>query len=197
MNRRDYIKHSTLALGYAISASAISELLVSCQSKENINWKPVFFDNHQASTIAEIAETICPATKSPGAKDLAIPQFIDKLVKELLSADEQKIYIDGLKDIDIVCQKKYSLNFKDCESSIRETELIELDKNSAPFQLTQWGKPLEAHPKPLTFYRRIKGLVLMAYFTNEKIGKEFFVYDPVPGPFIPCLPLGNQNAWTE
>jgi Gluconate 2-dehydrogenase subunit 3 len=197
MNRREYIKNTTLALGYVISATAITEILASCQASENINWEPVFFNHHQAATIAEIAETICPKTTTPGAKDLAIPQFIDKVVKQLFNADEQKIYIDGLKELDTICQKKYSKNFKDCNNSIKETELIELDKNSPPFQLTQWGKPLEANPKPLTFYRRIKGLVLMAYFTNEKIGKEFLVYDPVPGDFIPCMPLQSQNAWTE
>jgi len=197
MNRREYIKNTTLALGYIISASAIAELLDSCQSKLNINWKPVFFDPQQAATLAEIAETICPKTKSPGAKELATPQFIDKLVKNLLSIDEQNKFIEGLKEIDAICQKKYGNYFKDCETSIRENELVELDKASAPFPMTMWGKPLEANPKPLSFYRKIKGLVLMAYFTSEKIGKEFLAYDPVPGDFISCMPLQNKNAWTE
>jgi hypothetical protein len=197
MNRREYIKHTTLFLGYAISATAVADLLLACNSEASLQWKPVFFNQHQAATITEIAETICPKTNTPGAKELGIPQFIDKLVKELLTEKDQQFLIDGIKELDDICKNKYSKKFTECNTSNKEAVLIELDKSSAPLPLTMWGKPLEANPRPVTFFRKMKNLVLMGYFTSEKIGKEFLVYDPIPGKHIPCMPLQNQNAWTE
>ncbi|MDE3234793.1 MAG: gluconate 2-dehydrogenase subunit 3 family protein [Bacteroidota bacterium] len=197
MNRRDYIKNTTFLVGYTVSVTLIADLLASCQSSSSLNWNPVFFNKHQAETISEIADTICPTTQSPGAKDIAIPQFIDRLVQQLFSKEDQAMFIHGIEELDKICNKKYSKDFKDCNKKNKEEMLIELDKMSAPLPLTMWGKPLEAHPKQLTFYRRIKTLVLTGYFTSEKIGKEYLAYDPVPGKFIACMPLHNQNSWTE
>ena len=63
--------------------------------------------------------------------------------------------------------------------------------------MTMWGKPMEANPAPLTFYRKIKSLTLMAYFTSEKIGKQYLSYDPLPGVFQSCIPYNNQTNWAE
>jgi len=199
MNRREYIKNTTLLLGYAVSASAVSNLLVSCaqDAKVNLTWKPVFLDNHQADTIAEVAETICPKTATPGAKELGVPQFIDKMLSELLTDQEQKEFRAGISDLDKRCKQAYSKNFVACDQKQREEILTKMDAESPKFPPSLWGIVLVEKPEPITFFRKLKSLTLMAYFTSEKIGKEVLSYDPIPGKFIGCMPVGNMNAWTE
>jgi hypothetical protein len=197
MNRRDYIKNTMLTLGYAVSVGAVSELLTSCQKEASLDWKPVFLSNNQANTIAEIAETILPKTQTPGAKDLGVPQFIDKMLKDLLSETDQKEFIEGIEQLDERCEKEFGKVFVECDTKQREQILIALDKESPKFPLTLWGIVLVEKPEPITFFRRVKSMTLMGYFTSEKVGKELLTYNPVPGKFIGEIEYKGQNAWSE
>jgi hypothetical protein len=197
MNRREYIKNTALFLGYAVSASAVSDLLISCKNEAKLAWKPVFLSNNQANTIAEMAETILPKTSTPGAKDLGVPQFIDKMLKELLTEADQKEFIAGIESLDERCEKDYGNAFVACEQKQKEEILIKLDKESAKFPPSLWGIVLVEKPDPITFFRKMKSLTLMGYFTSEKVGKEILRYDPVPGTYIGCMPLNGMNSWTE
>ncbi|WP_394991394.1 gluconate 2-dehydrogenase subunit 3 family protein, partial [Emticicia sp.] len=139
MNRREYIKNTALFLGYAVSVSAVSNLLVSCQNEAKLAWKPVFLSNNQANTIAEMAETILPKTSTPGAKDLGVPQFIDKMLKELLNEADQKEFVKGIESLDQRCEKDYGKVFVACEQRQKEEILTKLDKEAAKFPPSLWG----------------------------------------------------------
>ncbi len=197
MNRREYIKNTCLGIGLTISAASVSELLISCRKDAALTWKPVFLDNNQANTIAEVAETICPKTATPGAKELGVPQFIDKMLKELLSEKDQKAFLAGIDDLDERCKKDYDKTFVELEQKQREEILTKLDTESPKFPISMWGIVLIEKPEPITFFRKMKSLTLMGYFTSQKIGKEVLVYDPVPGKYISCMPQNGQNLWTE
>ena len=197
MNRREYIKNTGLFLGYAVSVSAVSDLLISCQNEAKLVWKPVFLSNNQANTIAEMAETILPKTATPGAKDLGVPQFIDKMLKELLTEADQKEFVEGIESLDERCKKDYGKVFVKCEQMQKEEILTKLDKEASKFPPNLWGIVLVEKPDPIIFFRRMKSLTLMGYFTSEKVGKEILRYDPVPGTYIGCMPLNGMNSWTE
>jgi hypothetical protein len=43
----------------------------------------------------------------------------------------------------------------------------------------------------------VREFALLGFFTSERIGKEVLVFDPIPGGFKPCIPMGEVgNAWT-
>ncbi|MEZ4901247.1 MAG: gluconate 2-dehydrogenase subunit 3 family protein [Spirosomataceae bacterium] len=197
MNRREYIKQTALFLGYTLSATAVSEVMLSCKTQADLAWKPVFFDNNQANLIAEIAETILPKTNTPGAKELGVPQFIDKMLK--LTTDEagQKGLIKGLEDFEKACSDKYGKDFTELDAKQRQEFLIAQDKASPAFPISMWGIMLDPNPQPITFYRRIKSMVLMGYYSSEKIGEDVLAYSPVPGQYKGCVPYKGQNAWSE
>ena len=196
MNRREYITQTTKYLGYTLVTGTVLELLASCENNAT-NWKPVFFTQEEAITLSAITDTICPKTSSPGANDLGVPSFIDQLVKKLLKQEDQIFFKSGIKEINQIAQQEYIKQFSQLSIDQKENILITLDKKSAPTAMTMWGKPMEEHPAPLSFYRKIKSLTLMAFFTSEKIGKEFLNYDPIPGEFKGCIPYTHQTNWTE
>jgi hypothetical protein len=198
MNRREYIKNTALFLGYAVSASALTETFIACknEAQANLAWKPVFLSNNQANTIAEITETILPKTATPGAKEIGVPQFIDKLLKDILSEADKTTFLAGLKDFEVTCEKVQGKSFTACTQAEKEAYLLKMDKESGKTPPSAWGITLVPNPPKPTFFKQIKDLTLFGYFTSEKVGKELLAYDPIPGPFIGCMPLGNNNVWS-
>lgn len=197
MNRREYIKNTALALGLGVSGVAFSEIFITCAKDAKLDWKPVFLSTNQAATIAEIAETILPKTKTPGAKELGVPQFIDKMVNDTMDAKGKEQFVKDLDAFDEVCKDKYGKNFVELEPVKREAYLLELEKENPRSGMNLWGINLEPDaPKP-TFYKTVKSLTLFGFYTSESIGKNVLVYDPIPGEYMACMPLKGQNAWNE
>jgi hypothetical protein len=199
MNRREYIKNTALFLGYAVSATALSDTFIACKSERTVNldWKPTFLTQNQARTLGEIAETILPKTKTPGAKEIGVPQFIDSVLKKLLSPAEQEDFKKGLEALESTCQSTYGKYFDECTQPQRAELLLKMDKAAAKLPPSAWGITLVKNPDPVVFFRRVKALTVSAYFTSEKIGKEILAYDPIPGPFVGCMPLtAGQNVWS-
>lgn len=198
MNRREYIKNTALFIGYAVSASALSETFIACKHEREItvNWEPKFLTKPQAQTLAEMTETILPKTSTPGAKDIGVAQYIDSVLKNLLSEAEQQEFVKGLESVQDMSKSNYGKYFEECDQTQREQLLLKLDRDAAKFPPTMWGIVLVEKPDPITFYRRLKGLTLTAYFASEKIGKEVLAYDPIPGHFDSCIPYSGQNVWS-
>ena len=197
MNRREYIQQSTLILGYSLVSGSVMSLLSSCERNANLPWSPIFFTKEEATILSAITNTICPTTKTPGAIDIGVPQFIDLLAKNLFEKKEQALFKKGIEEINGDAKKKYGKDFDLCDINQKEQILITLDKSSPTTAMTMWGKPMEENPAPLSFYRKIKNLTLMAYFTSEKIGKNYLAYDPIPGKFEACMPYKNEPNWSE
>jgi hypothetical protein len=64
--------------------------------------KPRFFDNHQLSTVAILADLIIPRTDTPGARDALVHQHLD----EILFVSPRNIgtsFLEGLSWLDGYC----------------------------------------------------------------------------------------------
>jgi hypothetical protein len=197
MNRREAIKNQGLFLfGTAISASAWSGLYLSCRPVALPDWKPSFFTVDQASLLSSITETILPKTHTPGAVETGVPQFIDKAVPALFDAETQQKIRDGLDQLDRMATTTFGKKFSICSVEERNSLLLELDRKAGTYPLSLWGITLE-QSKPVGFFRDLKSLTLMAYFTSVEIGKGVLRYDPVPGDYQACIPLDGLNSWNE
>ena len=201
MNRRDLLKTSGMFLGYAVSASALSGLYIGCKNgavaRKGLDWKPVFLNPEQADMISEMTERILPRTKTPGAKDLHIDVFIDKMLKDLLTPVEQQDFVGGLDSFESACKGSYGKKFVDCKQEEQEAFLRKMDKESKKLPPSVWGISLAA-PSPTPFYRRVKELTLLGYFTSQEIGQKVLSYDPLPGVYIGDYPVAKVgNAWNE
>src|SRR5688572_32525702 len=92
MNRRDALKNTVLVLGYTVAVPSLANIFSSCNNNAGtaLGWEPQFFSSSQVALISELTEAILPKTKTPGAKELHIDQFIDRLVKQILSTEDQE-----------------------------------------------------------------------------------------------------------
>lgn len=197
MQRREALKISAVFMGYAVSAGALSEFLTSCASSKGLSGKPEFLAKPQFNTIGAMANVILPRTATPGAKDLHVERFIDKMLKELLSPEDQQSFMKGLMGFEASCIKKYGQAFTSCSADIQLAALKQLEQEASKYPPSMWGISL-ANAEPPHFFRTIKDLTLTGFYTSEAIGMHVLSYDPLPGAYIGCMPLSEVgNAWNE
>lgn len=197
MKRREALKKTLLAMGYTISVPSLLSIFESCTNNSSLDWQPQFFSSHQAKVIGELAETILPKTKTPGAKDLKLDQFIDKIIKQVLSQEDQKLFLTGMESFEVESKEFNGKNFIDSSPEQRGKLLTKLEKETEKAPSSIWGFSLKKEAAPLAFYRKVKELTLLGYFTSMEIGKEVLVYDPVPGKYVADMPLGHTHLSFE
>ena len=198
MKRREAIHRTALALGYAISAPALAGVLNGCKAAPELNYTPVFFSESQAQTVAELAEIIIPKTNTPGAKDAGVPGFIDSMLKEVYSKEDQDKFLKGLSDFEAEAQKEYGDTFSSCKGE-EQVALFKKHHDAAIATLgtggsTGWWNTGGGSDKP--FVLKVKELTLLGFFTSEAGATQVLQYNQVPGPFQGCVPLSEVGkAW--
>lgn len=183
MNRREAIERTALALGYAVSAPALAGILNGCKPKTTVNFRPVFLSEEQAAMVGEMAELILPRTDTPGAKDAAVPAFIDVMLKEVYAKEDQDRFIAGLGEFADDAIKTYGDKFTDCEPK-QQQELFRKYHDAALAD-----KRKTNGPSP--FVLMVKELTILGYFTSEAGATQALQYNPSPGPYKGCVPLSE------
>jgi hypothetical protein len=198
MNRREALQKAGLALGYAISASSIFGVLNGCKARPELDYKPDFFTEDQALTISELAEIILPKTTTPGAHDAGVPGFIDSMVKEVYSKEQQEKFLKDLTAFDEEANKTYGSNFGLCK---HEDQLAYVKKKHdeaigsvGKAGAEGWWNSGNGNEMP--FIIKVKELTIIGFFTSEPGATEVLQYNQVPGPFQGCVPLQKVGkAW--
>ena len=191
MNRREVLQRSAMVLGYAITGPALVGILKGCKAQPELNYKPDFFTEDQAELISELAEVIIPKTTTPGAKEVGVPGFIDSMIKEVYSKEEQENFIKGLTAFDADAKKTYGEVFAECEPEQRLAHVKKyhdeaLSKSREGASWGWWsGKGNDNKP----FIIKVKELTLLGFFTSKQGAEEVLQYNQVPGPFQGCVPL--------
>ena len=90
MDRREAIKRTSLALGGVISAPTLAVIMKGCSPSRTLEWQPKLFTPNQALMMEEICERIIPATETPGAKGVGVPQFVEDMVRLVYKPEDRE-----------------------------------------------------------------------------------------------------------
>jgi len=193
MNRREALKRTFYLTGYTIAASTTAGVLAGCKADVAEGWVPALFDKEQLASIAHLAEAIIPKTDTPGAKDVKVERFIDSMVKEFYSEEERNKFMAGLKSAkDFVIANGSKLISKlDAEGT---KNLMEHLISNAKAEDEKNGDDDEA---PAPFFKQLKNLSMLGYFTSEEVCNNVLVFDPIPGDYDGNYPLEKTGgrAW--
>ena len=178
MNRREVIKNVALMLGGAFSApTAMAMDNWENATKPNINGAAFSLTETQQKIVAEIADLIIPKTNTVGAKDVGVPAFIEMMLKDCYKAPEHQSFMDGLTSMELV--KFLELN-KDEQRGVLKLLEQETKKNTS---------------KATPFWRLIKELTLLGFFTSEAGIKASFEYVQIPGKLELIKIKPNQKSY--
>src|SRR5262245_25991580 len=121
MDRKEAIQYISLLLGGTLVGA--NSFLTGCKTsdKQVINEKDIAY-------LDEIAETIMPETKSPGAKDAQVGQFMVVMVNDCYDEKEQAIFREGMKKINDQSAAKFGKSFLQIVPEQRHELLVEVDK---------------------------------------------------------------------
>ena len=185
MNRREALS----AVGWLLGGTLVgADLLVACTSK------PVkvndLFDQDQVTMLDEVGETILPATTTPGAKAAQIGAFMAVMVQDCYKPEDQKVFLEGLKKLDEASDKKFGKRFMKLDSGDRTTLLSVLDKEQKEYMQTKDPE------QPSHYFRMMKELTLLGFFTSEVGATKALRYLPVPGKYDGCMDYKKgDRAW--
>ena len=151
------------------------------KSKSSILLKNMEVSAEAEALLAEVSETILPATDTPGAKDLYTHLFALKMIDDLNTKEEQEQFLKGLNALNDFSKKQVGKTFTKATPAEREQVLNAIEKTEdAPDALK-------------AFYKRLKGLTVQAYVTSKFYLTEVQPYTLTPGFFKGCAPVKPSN----
>lgn len=184
MNRREAISSVALLLGGTILGA--EAFLSGCKPSA----KEVVFAPTDIAYLDEIAETILPATKTPGAKAAKVGEFMSVMVKDCYEEKDQKIFMEGMDKLNDASKKKNSKSFMESTPQQRHDLLVELDREAKEYQKTKKKED------PNHYFRQMKELTLLGYFTSKVGATEALRYEAVPGRYDGCIDYKKgDRAW--
>ncbi|WP_420148945.1 gluconate 2-dehydrogenase subunit 3 family protein [Spirosoma sp.] len=134
----------------------------------------------QMDLLADMAETIIPATDTPGAKALNVHQFIQKMVTDCYEPKAQTTLRNGLDTLDGIAQKAFNKPFSEGDVAQRTALLTQMAQD----------------PAQKEFYGLVKGLTVRGYMSSEYVMTNLTHYQYIPGHYYGCVPV-PQKAVTQ
>jgi predicted house-cleaning noncanonical NTP pyrophosphatase (MazG superfamily) len=177
MNRREAVGYISVLLGGSLVGA--NTILSGCKSNTGTRKT---FSQTDIAYLDEIAETILPATKTPGAKAAKVGQFMTVMVNDCYEEKNQKVFFEGMDKINDLSDKSFKKSFMEITPQQRHELLVKLDNEQKEFQKNK--KPEESSH----YFRMMKELTMLGYFTSEIGCTQARRYTPVPGRYEGCIP---------
>jgi len=154
----------------------------------------------------EVAETILPETSTPGAKAARTGAFMALMVTDAYTPRNQQIFRDGMRHLEETCQREHAVSFVQARSEQKLALLqrldaerqAELDAVEATLRSRAPATPAPSSDVPVHFFRLMKELALLGYFTSEVGYRQAMRYVETPGRYDPCAPhKPGEKAWAN
>jgi Gluconate 2-dehydrogenase subunit 3 len=186
ITRREAILRVSALLGGAALVGQTA-MLAGC-ARENAPSQA--FSADDVALFDEIAETILPETGTPGAKAAGVGPFIAMMVVDTYDEREQEVFRAGLETLEDQCRAMHGVSFLAAAPERRTALLRKLDAEQLQF-MQKAGKREPAH-----YFRMLKELTLLGYFTSEIGYTQAMRYIETPGRYDPCVPFEpGEKTW--
>jgi len=155
MNRREALSRVALIMGGTVLGA---EAFLSGCTTGTTGLK---FSQDDISFLNEVAETILPATGTPGAKEAKVGEFMTVIVNDCYEAKDQTAFMEGMKALQFKDSKaKMGKVFMEASPAERTVFLTELDKQAAEFQKNKKARRDEAL---LYYVKRINPMGILQF----------------------------------
>lgn len=147
---------------------------------ETVSLNRQFFTPQQEALLASLTETIIPKTDTPGAKELNVHQFIQKVVADCYDKASQTKFQKGLDTADELAKKSFGKSFSEGDPT----------QQAAVF--TQIAQSSDSDLKD--FYSMVKGLTIKGYLNSEYVMTNLTNFQFMPGHYYGCVPVPAKTG---
>lgn len=197
MKRRDALARVAFMMGGTLSAPTVLAFLEGCTTtSENTTGASFAFSDEQLNLVSEIAELIIPKTTTPGAKDAKVGDFIQLMLRDCYKPEDQKSFSEGLAKLEKEDFLKSSPEEQTTKLTTLEKEAKEITTKTTEERKKAKEDKKDFKEPAVPFFRLMKELTLLGYFTSEVGATQALEYIPVPGKYEGCIDLKpEQRAW--
>jgi len=214
--REAVLRVSALLGGVALIGS--SAFITGCRT-EKTSTAGEAFTADDIAYLDEIADTILPTTSTPGAKAAKTGAFMALMVRDAYSPEDEKTFRDGMRELNDASTEKNGVPFiaatpqqrlallqaldreqftlseqRKAEAKKRSDEFLSEKQQAAPAPTASTATKISAQP-PKGYFRMMKELALLGYFTSEIGMTQAQRYVESPGRYDPCIPYDGKPAW--
>ncbi|MGB2715685.1 MAG: gluconate 2-dehydrogenase subunit 3 family protein [Vicinamibacterales bacterium] len=179
IDRREAIRRAALLAGVVLSPAWLTLV-----DRARPLAQARYFTPAQLTIAGAIADRIIPRTDTPGAADVGVPAFIDRLYGEFMTEAERRLLTNGLAELEKAAISAHGAPFSTLTAE-RQDVLLR-------------GIAGAEETRDQSFFRLVRSATVLGYFTSEQVGRNVLHYDPVPGRYEACIPIdqvGRRN-WT-
>jgi hypothetical protein len=233
IDRREAVRRVTALFG-GVTLVGGSALLAACEregstSRAGASSGVGAFTTGDIALLDHVADTILPATSTPGAKAARTGAFMALMVTDTYQPKDAAIFREGMRTIDAECRRETGKPFMVATEAERLTLIERLDREQKthtdardaasraarekedakkadavlPDQRKENAPAANANPAPAItadapthYFRMMKELALLGYFTSEIGMTQAQRYIESPGRFDPCVPYtAGEKSW--
>ncbi len=144
----------------------------------------------ELALLDEIGDTIIPATDVPGAKAVGIGAFITMMLRDCYDPMEQAAVAGGVRELALTFRQKYGHEFAGAPAAERTDFLNALDRDQKA------GARNRKADAPAHYFRILKELTVIGYFSSELGATQALRFIEVPGRFDGSAPYQKgDHAW--
>ena len=206
ITRREIIQQVTALLGGAALVGADRLLALSIDDEvlaQAMTQGVGAFSTADVALLDEIAETILPQTSTPGAKAAKTGAFMALMVTDVYTRESQQVFRDGMRSVDEACRKAHGAPFMQAAPAERLSVVEALDREQKAAMDARLAPPSNRAPapappsdQPAHYFRMMKELALLGYFTSEIGSTQAMRYIESPGRYDPCAPHApGDRSW--
>jgi hypothetical protein len=156
MNRREAVQYITLLLGGTLVGGDL--FLSGCKSNAKSTKE---FTQDDIALLDEVSDTILPTTATPGAKAAKVGTFMTVMVNDCYEENDQKVFHEGMDKLNDFSKKTYDQPFMKLNQQQRHDLLVKLDTEQNDYMKKKKKE------EPSHYFRMMKELTLLGYFTSE------------------------------
>jgi hypothetical protein len=205
VTRREAIQRVTMLLG-GVALIGGEALLTGrpLDAAERGDGGPWEYTDADVAFLDEVADTILPETSTPGAKAAATGAFMALSVRDVYSLENQGIFVEGMAELEARCREMHGRGFMDASPEERLALLQVLDQEQYDYTEARAAVrrgdespvPGVTRDSPPHWFRMMKELALLGYFTSEIGYHRAQRYVETPGRLDPCVPWSpGDPAW--
>jgi len=163
-------------------------LLPGCLSPGHDEQKAAYPFRHvamsasQEKLLAEVCETIIPKTTTPGAKDLSLPLYVQKMLDDCTPAPEQQAFMAGLGQFDEVATKQLGQAFGASPVAQRTALLQRIAQQPQAFS-----------EEVVAFCRAARQLAIDGYTGSKYFMTKQVAYELIPGRYDGYFPVSKVD----
>lgn len=182
VTRREAVIHLAALLGATVVGPRLAAATFTTQAHG--------FTAAEVALLDEIGDTIIPPTDVPGAKATGIGEFLAMMIADCYDADDRQSIRDGIGRLAAAYTDRFGGEFVTGSPANRTTLLDDLDREQRRHHETL---PPDAPPH---YFRVLKELTILGYFSSEIGATEALRYAEVPGGYDGDAPYTRgDRAW--